>query len=175
MTRQLIEEGRQHLLLGAMIETGCPVRILQGVQDPDVPWQHAVELTSRFARDDVVLTLVKDGALVAAREFAWGYQDDERHLRSRDDVSDRLGAALEEFFGDCGARPSAVAQVCICGGMPEMRSMTLELRLRFLGFPYYYSPNRSDSDFAIGQGDNTSRPLSSQSFYTTKQTARITR
>ena len=44
-----------------MIETGCPVRILQGVEDPDVPWQHAVELVSRLASDDVVLTLVKDG------------------------------------------------------------------------------------------------------------------
>jgi dipeptidyl aminopeptidase/acylaminoacyl peptidase len=31
------------------------------VQDTDVPWQHAVELTARLARDDVVLTLVKDG------------------------------------------------------------------------------------------------------------------
>ena len=40
----LIEEGRKHLLLGGLIEPGCPVRILQGVQDPDVPWQHAVEL-----------------------------------------------------------------------------------------------------------------------------------
>ena len=57
ITRGLIEEGRNHLLLGAMIETGCPVRILQGVQDPDVPWNHAVELTSRLAQDDVVLTL----------------------------------------------------------------------------------------------------------------------
>jgi dipeptidyl aminopeptidase/acylaminoacyl peptidase len=44
-----------------MIETGCPVRVLQGVQDADVPWNHAVELTSRLAQDDVVLTLVKDG------------------------------------------------------------------------------------------------------------------
>jgi pimeloyl-ACP methyl ester carboxylesterase len=61
ITRGLIEEGRTHLLLDGMIETGCPVRILQGVQDPDVPWQHTVELTARFARDDVVLTLVKDG------------------------------------------------------------------------------------------------------------------
>jgi pimeloyl-ACP methyl ester carboxylesterase len=61
ITRGLIEEGRKHLLLDGMIETGCPVRILQGVQDPDVPWQHTVELTSRFARDDVVLTLIKDG------------------------------------------------------------------------------------------------------------------
>jgi pimeloyl-ACP methyl ester carboxylesterase len=61
VTRQLIEEGRQHLLLGAMIETGCPVRILQGVQDPDVPWQHAKALVARIACDDVVLTLIKDG------------------------------------------------------------------------------------------------------------------
>jgi pimeloyl-ACP methyl ester carboxylesterase len=61
ITKNLIEEGRNHLLLGGMIETGCPVRILQGARDPDVPWQHAVELVSKLARDDVVLTLVKDG------------------------------------------------------------------------------------------------------------------
>ncbi len=61
ITRNLIEDGRKHLILGGLIETGCPVRILQGVQDEDVPWQHAVELVSRIARDDVVLTLVKDG------------------------------------------------------------------------------------------------------------------
>ena len=61
ITKQLIDEGRNHLLLGSMIETGCPVRILQGALDPDVPWQHAVELVSRLAQDDVVLTMVKDG------------------------------------------------------------------------------------------------------------------
>jgi pimeloyl-ACP methyl ester carboxylesterase len=61
ITKGLIEDGRRHLLLGGLIETGCPVRILQGVQDPDVPWSHAVELVSRLAQDDVVLTLVKDG------------------------------------------------------------------------------------------------------------------
>src|SRR5690348_15875740 len=61
ITRALIEDGRHHLLLGGLIETGCPVRILQGVEDPDVPWGHAVELVSRLAQDDVVLTLVKDG------------------------------------------------------------------------------------------------------------------
>jgi pimeloyl-ACP methyl ester carboxylesterase len=61
ITRGLIEEGRRHLLLGGLVETGCPVRILQGVNDPDVPWRHAVELVSRLAHDDVVLSLVKDG------------------------------------------------------------------------------------------------------------------
>jgi pimeloyl-ACP methyl ester carboxylesterase len=61
ITRGLIEEGRNHLILGRMIETGCPVRILQGVKDTDVPWRHAAELVARLAQDDVVLTLVKDG------------------------------------------------------------------------------------------------------------------
>jgi pimeloyl-ACP methyl ester carboxylesterase len=81
ITRGLIEEGRNHLLLGGMIETGCPVRILQGVQDADVPWQHAVELTSSFAQDDVVLTLVKDGD----------------HRLSRPEDIERLITAVAEF------------------------------------------------------------------------------
>ena len=81
VTRQLIEEGRDHLLLGGMIETGCPVRILQGVEDPDVPWRHAVELVSRLASDDVVLTLVKDGD----------------HRLSRPEDIERLIRAVAEF------------------------------------------------------------------------------
>ena len=81
VTRRLIEEGRKHLLLGSLIETGCPVRILQGVEDPDVPWRHAVELTSRLASDDVVLTLVKDGD----------------HRLSRPEDIERMIAAVKEF------------------------------------------------------------------------------
>jgi len=81
ITRGLIEEGREHLLLGGLIETRCPVHILQGVQDPDVPWRHAVELVSRFSRDDVVLTLIKDGD----------------HRLSRPEDIDRLITAVKEF------------------------------------------------------------------------------
>ena len=61
ITRNLIEEGRNHLVLGSAIDLGCPVRILQGAQDPDVPWQHAFALTHRLPADDVVLTLIQDG------------------------------------------------------------------------------------------------------------------
>jgi pimeloyl-ACP methyl ester carboxylesterase len=61
ITRALIEEGRNHLLLGSAIEVGCPVRILQGAQDPDVPWRHAFALARRLPADDVVLTVVQDG------------------------------------------------------------------------------------------------------------------
>jgi pimeloyl-ACP methyl ester carboxylesterase len=61
ITRALIEEGRQHLLLGGSVEVGCPVRILQGAKDPDVPWQHAFTLVHRLPADDVVLTMIQDG------------------------------------------------------------------------------------------------------------------
>ena len=61
ITRALIEEGRNHLLLGGSIEVGCPVRILQGAKDPDVPWQHAFRLSHRLPADDVVLTMIQDG------------------------------------------------------------------------------------------------------------------
>ena len=85
ITRALIEDGRKHLMLGGLIETGCPVHILQGVQDPDVPWRHAVELVSRFARDDVVLTLIKDGDHRLSRP-----QDIERLIRT---IEELAGAA----------------------------------------------------------------------------------
>jgi pimeloyl-ACP methyl ester carboxylesterase len=81
ITRALIEDGRNHLMLGHLIETGCPVRILQGVQDKDVPFAHAMELVSRLAHDDVVLTLVKDGD----------------HRLSRPEDIERLTAAVAEF------------------------------------------------------------------------------
>jgi pimeloyl-ACP methyl ester carboxylesterase len=61
ITRNLIEEGRKHLLLGSAIEVGCPVRILQGARDPDVPWRHAFALAHRLPADDVVLTVIQDG------------------------------------------------------------------------------------------------------------------
>jgi pimeloyl-ACP methyl ester carboxylesterase len=61
ITRALIEEGRNHLLLGSAIDVGCPVRILQGAQDPDVPWRHAFALAHRLPSEDVVLTMIQDG------------------------------------------------------------------------------------------------------------------
>lgn len=69
VTRRLIEDGRNHLIYGdAPIETGCPVHILQGVLDPDVPHTHALELVDRLAHDDVVVTLIKDGDHRLSRE-----------------------------------------------------------------------------------------------------------
>ena len=61
ITRALIEDGRRHLLLNDMIELGCPVHILQGRADQDVPWQHAERLVERLGYDDVTLSFVPDG------------------------------------------------------------------------------------------------------------------
>lgn len=61
ITRNLIEEGRQHLVLGSAIDVGCPIRILQGAQDPDVPWRHAFALAERLPSEDAVLTMIQDG------------------------------------------------------------------------------------------------------------------
>jgi len=60
-TRALLEDGRQNRVLTGLIETGCPVHILQGMNDPDVPYAHALKLMEFLPLDDVVLTLIRDG------------------------------------------------------------------------------------------------------------------
>ena len=60
ITRELIEDGRRHLLLDRPIEIAAPVRILQGMRDPDVPWQHALTLVEKFSGNPV-LSLIKNG------------------------------------------------------------------------------------------------------------------
>jgi pimeloyl-ACP methyl ester carboxylesterase len=82
ITRALIEDGRKNLLLGEPITVGCPVRILQGVLDPDVPWRHALKLVSCLAQDDALLTLVKDGDHRLSRP-----EDIERLLQIVDELA----------------------------------------------------------------------------------------
>jgi pimeloyl-ACP methyl ester carboxylesterase len=64
----LIEDGRQHLLFGRIIETGCPVTILQGARDRDVPKEHALKLVQHIVNDPVTFTLVPDGDHRLSRE-----------------------------------------------------------------------------------------------------------
>jgi len=60
-TRALMEDGKQNRVLQGIITTGCPVHILQGMRDPDLPYQHALKLLEHLPSDDVVLTLIRDG------------------------------------------------------------------------------------------------------------------
>lgn len=80
VTRALIEDGRRHLLLNAPIPFAGPVRILQGMADPDVPWSHAVKLVERLECPDLTLTLVKDG---------------DHRLSRPQDLARLIGAAAE--------------------------------------------------------------------------------
>nr|WP_070960105.1 alpha/beta hydrolase [Hyphomonas sp. Mor2] len=86
ITRALIEDGKQWALLDGPIELTCPVRILQGQQDPDVPWQHAFELVDAMVSEDLVFSLIKDGD----------------HRLSREQDIERLVATCEELAGMVG-------------------------------------------------------------------------
>lgn len=81
ITKNLIEDGRKHLLLDSPIEFAGSVRILQGQLDLDVPWQHAMKLMTLLQSTDVVFTLVKSGD----------------HSLSTDDDLLRLQAVLQEL------------------------------------------------------------------------------
>lgn len=81
ITRELLEDGARWSMLGDQpIPIEVPVRILQGGEDPDVPWRHALELANTLKAEDVVFTLIKDG--------------DHRLSRPQDIA--RLIAAVEE-------------------------------------------------------------------------------
>lgn len=82
-TRHLVEEGRDHLLLGAPIFLDMPVRLLHGTDDQDVPWQVSAALLERVTSADVTLTLIKGGdhRLSAPKQLA------------------RLSASLAELCG----------------------------------------------------------------------------
>ena len=81
ITQALIEDGRRHLVLRAPLDIRCPVRLLHGMADPDVPWQTSVRLAERLGSEDVAIALIKDGD----------------HRLSREEDLARLFAAVEEI------------------------------------------------------------------------------
>ncbi|MEM8649622.1 MAG: alpha/beta hydrolase, partial [Pseudomonadota bacterium] len=60
-TKALFDDGEKNRVMTGLIETGCPVHILQGMQDPDVPYEHAMKLVNFLPNENVSMTLVKDG------------------------------------------------------------------------------------------------------------------
>ena len=61
ITRALIEDGRTRLLLNAPIALDCPIRLMHGQDDPDVPWELVLRIAGRLTSQDVQVILVKDG------------------------------------------------------------------------------------------------------------------
>ena len=60
-TNALFEDGEKNRVMTAPIITKCPVHIIQGQKDEDVPYEHAMKLMSFLPADDVTLTMIKDG------------------------------------------------------------------------------------------------------------------
>lgn len=60
-TRALFEDGRANRVLTGPLDTHCPVHILQGMADPDVPPAHALKLASLLPSDDLTVSLVPGG------------------------------------------------------------------------------------------------------------------
>lgn len=61
ITRELIEEGRRHLLDARPWDPGRPVHILHGLLDPDVPWEHMLDLDSALTGNWTRVSAVPDG------------------------------------------------------------------------------------------------------------------
>ncbi|BBK29457.1 pimeloyl-ACP methyl ester carboxylesterase [Stella humosa] len=61
ITLRLIEEGRRHLVLRDTLPIACPLRLIHGLQDRDVPWQVSQRLLEHIDATDAALTLVKEG------------------------------------------------------------------------------------------------------------------
>ncbi|OFW97934.1 MAG: alpha/beta hydrolase [Alphaproteobacteria bacterium RIFCSPHIGHO2_12_FULL_66_14] len=60
-TWRLIEEGRNHLLLDSKLALACPVRLLHGQSDPDVPWEYSLQIAAHLEAPEVITTLIKGG------------------------------------------------------------------------------------------------------------------
>jgi pimeloyl-ACP methyl ester carboxylesterase len=61
VTRALIQDGANHLVLTGGIPIHCPVRLLHGQADLDVPWELALRVAERVEASDTRIILVKDG------------------------------------------------------------------------------------------------------------------
>ena len=89
ITRDLIEDGKKWTLLDAPIELEMPIRVLQGMQDPDVPWEHAFKLVDALQSEDLVFSLIKNGD----------------HRLSRDHDIERLVATCGELASAVEVKP----------------------------------------------------------------------
>ncbi|MDA7949320.1 MAG: alpha/beta hydrolase [Hyphomicrobiaceae bacterium] len=83
ISKKLIDEGRNHLIGDDSFKPPCPVRIIHGVKDPDVPWKHANKLTHTLEGENVMLQFIPDGD----------------HRLSRDQDIAKLFSIVEDLYG----------------------------------------------------------------------------
>jgi pimeloyl-ACP methyl ester carboxylesterase len=95
ITLKLIQDGAEHLVLTAPIPIHCPVRLLHGQADPDVPWELALRIAEQMESPDVRVILVKDGD----------------HRLSRPSDLDLLRQTVATLVGEDGAQALPVGRI----------------------------------------------------------------
>ena len=85
ITMHLITEAREHLLLQDRISICCPVRLIHGQNDVDVPWQTTIRIAENLESDDVHTYLIKDAEHRLSRDIDIQF------------ILDRLGELLEHL------------------------------------------------------------------------------
>lgn len=61
ITKKFIEDGRQQTILNKPIDLLCPIRLVHGVDDTEVPWEFSQKLMNACISNNATLTLLKKG------------------------------------------------------------------------------------------------------------------
>lgn len=88
ITKHLLDDGRRHLVLRGPLPIRCPVHLLHGQEDPDVPWLTSLRLAAALESAAVTVELVKDGD----------------HRLSREEDLRRIAAALDRVLDEAAGR-----------------------------------------------------------------------
>ena len=127
--RPLLEAGiRVQTVMTPAAALSSLARLRRDSSTPD-----ALEVFVALEERATCIALMRGGVLLAARDLGWGYIDEfgtGMEPRARDDTAARLGDAITEFVAATGGAPGDISQVCVCGGHPELRSMTAPLMMQ---------------------------------------------
>jgi hypothetical protein len=116
---------RVHAIVTPALALMSLARLRRELTSPD-----RVEAYVALEETTTAVALVRNGLLLAASELSWGYQDNRGVTLTREEIAGRLADEIERFLAARAARPDVLVQVCICGGLPELRSMAMMLMER---------------------------------------------
>lgn len=61
LTKALFDDGAKHFVLDGSVAINCPMHLIQGKEDADVPWSWAEDTANHFGREKVKITYIDDG------------------------------------------------------------------------------------------------------------------
>jgi hypothetical protein len=116
---------RVRTILTPAVALGSLARLRRAFSTPDT-----LELYVALEERATCITLVRGGVLMASQTRQWGFINEfsaDPYPRGRDEIASWLAESIREFVATIGASTSDIRQVCLSGGLPEMRSMTAPL------------------------------------------------